>query len=257
MSCARRRLMGSIGLLVVPTLVILSLRHGADEPTGRLTTLLDRMVEGHGGQAALGRVHSLRMEGTVTTVRGEVGSVVRVIRGPGTLASLIDYGDRAEIRILAEGRGWRGEGHNALTAADAPLLMAMQMHSARLLAPWILNQYRGQAVLLEDDPDAGPLIGLDLGEGRTLRVRLDPVSFRVTWTGSFIPMGGTTLEFTTTYGDFRSVQGLQLAHHEQNTAQRSPTATLVFERLTANPWGDGLLLIPARKIPTHGDRAIS
>lgn len=230
------------------------LRGGPPDADQRLVTLIDLMTESHGGRDALRRIQALRMEGTITTTSGEEGSVVRVSRGVGELASFTDYSRRMEVRILSRGQGWRGATHDALAPADGPLLAAMRMQSARLLAPWILDEYRDRASLIAEG-DAGPLIGLDLGDGSQLRVRLHPETHRVVWTGSFIPAGEMTLEFTTEYSDFRPVGDLVLAHREENTAQRFPTATLVFHRLIPNPSGEDLRLMRAGKITGGEERS--
>jgi hypothetical protein len=64
-----------------------------------------------------------------------------------------------------------------------------------------------------------------------------------------------TLEFTTTYSDFRPVGDLVLAHREENTAQRFPTATLTFHRLIPNPSGEDLKLMRAGKITGGEERS--
>lgn len=210
----------------------------------RRVEILDAMARAHGGSERLREVRGLRMEGTMQAADGGAGTFVRVSRGPGSLATLTELPGRTEIRILADANGWRGTSHDGLEPVNGPLLLAMQMQSARLLAPLLLDAFRERVRIVEDG-GTGPLLEMDLGNGAALLARLDPQSHRVTWTESRMELQGMVLTFATRYGDFRDVSGVMLAHREENSAQGVETATLRVTRLLLNPEARDLLLVPA------------
>lgn len=219
----------------------------------RTGEILDRMARAHGGSERLREVRGLRMEGTMQAADGGAGTFVRVSRGPGSLATITELPGRMEIRILADANGWRGASHDGLEPVDGPLLLAMQMQSARLLAPLLLDAFRERVRIVEEG-EAGPLLEMDLGNGATLLSRLDPESHRVTWTQSRMNLQGMVLTFTTRYGDFREVSGVMLAHREENSAQGMETATLAVTRILLNPEGRDLLLVPAEGLGGAGSK---
>lgn len=247
----------TLKILTLPALLValfLSVTAGerpADEPGMRTAQLLDAMVEAYGGRQALRAVTALRMEGRITTSQSMEGTVVRISRGPGSLASIVEYPGRAEIRILSGTQAWRGGSHDALENAPPAMHAAMQMQSARLLTPWILDQYRDRVELVEESA-SGALVRLELAPDQFLWARLDSSSRLVTWTASVFRMGELELEFTTRYADFRPVDGVLFPHREENTAQKVPTATLEFTSVSTNPEGEGLLLVPAGRIGGPG-----
>lgn len=237
-------LLSGLLLLAIPTFDAAARSPHGEDPDPAAGALVDAMVAAHGGAERLRAIEGMRMEGVMRTPDGTEGTFIRVSRGPGALASLTDMPGRTEIRVLAQGRGWRGASHEALQPVSGALLSAMQMQSARLLAPVILHLYRDRVALVAGDVD-GPTLELALAEGAVLRARLDPETNLLEWTRSVIHIGETPLTFTTRYSDFRTVDGLILAHREENTAQGVPTASLVLERLVLNPVGTDLLLVPA------------
>lgn len=240
----RTHLFAVLPVLAIPLVMASSRPEGPGDRGDRLDTLLDAMSEAHGGSERLRAIQGLRMEGIMRTPDGGEGAFIRVSRGPGSLASLTDLPGRTEIRILAGSQGWRGASHDALQPVEGPLMAAMQMQSARLLAPLLLDQYRSMVSLVDDSTD-GPLLELELADGATLLARLDPQSHQVIWTESVIRLQGMALRFTTRYGDFREVDGAILAHHESNAAQGVETADLTVTRLVVDPAGSDLLLLPA------------
>ena len=119
----------------------------------------------------------------------------------------------------------------------------MEMQSARLLAPVLLDRHRDRVRVVADDEN-GPTLELDLADG-VLMARLDPETKLVRWTRSRLNVQGADLTFTTRYGDFRVVDGLTVAHREENSAQAVMTASLSLTRVVLNPSGTDLLLVPA------------
>ena len=235
--------MGAPASTAVPSLAA----PGGVRQAGVVDTLLDAMAEAHGGSERMRAIQAIRMEGTLRTPDGGEGRFIRVSRGLGALASLTDMPGRTEIRILSEGQGWRGESHDALQPVQGPLLMAMHMQSTRILAPFLLDAHRDRVTLADDGPD-GPTLELQLSDGAVLRARLDPVSHRVAWTQSRLPVQGRVMTFSTLYSDFRSVAGVLVAYREENSAQGVPTALLTVTDLMLNPVGRDLLLGPAGEL---------
>src|SRR5512143_2412952 len=80
---------------------------GAAARAGEADALIDRVLEAHGGKAALAKVRAYRMEGKINSVMQGKGSFVRTFARPDRLRVFLDYPGRPETRILDGTKGWR------------------------------------------------------------------------------------------------------------------------------------------------------
>lgn len=205
-----------------------------------LSALIRRCVEAYGGPRALARAASLRQEGRVTSLLhpGAEGRILRFYERPGRLRVEIAFpGDPPEIRVLDGSRGWRnGE------AVESARLASMLLQAARLDLPSLLVDWEAR---LQDRGSAEV-------DGRTLRVvALQPAPGILVEaaiderTALIVRSRGTSrdakmpLEFITSYGDFRKVDGLVVAFREENWANGRNTGETVLEKveLVALPAG--------------------
>jgi hypothetical protein len=192
-----------------------------------------RCVAAYGGKEALARSAVTRQEGRVTSLLhpGQDGRMARAYVRPGKLRVETRWPDGGgEVRVLDGGHGWRdGE------EVQGSRLAAMMLQAARLDVPALLNAWvakvedrgRGEVEgrpvrILALRPAPGLLVeaGVDVATGRVLRSRsssLDP---------------GMPLEFETTYGDFRTVEGVLVPFHERNWANGRTTGETVLETVS-------------------------
>lgn len=225
------------GALLCITLILAP--GGLDAQAGDVDILVDQVLAAHGGTERLAQVRGYRLEGTMRAhVRGEDAALMRFV-GPGDrLEVLIHYARTVELRVLEGGRGWRGSSQQDLVPVRGPLLSAMVLQAVRANLPWILDRRRGDArAAVLDTGNGTSLEGLEIpvGEGLVFRAFLDPRTKRVVRSQSIIEAGPARIVFETVYSDFRSVEGILFAFHEENFASGSHTATTTVDRIVVNP----------------------
>jgi hypothetical protein len=218
--------------VLVAVLATLSLLLPVAADPAPLDVLLAKVLDAYGGAAALERVVAVEERGKVHALMrhaGQVGELRRVFQPPDRLRVEVAYpdGDR-EVRVVDGDHGWRdGE------AVQGPMLAAMQVQAARLALPWLLHQRRAA---LEDEGEverdgvALRQVAVPLAGGTALTVEIDPAAghiVRSTGTISMASMG--SMEFRTTYDDFRRVGEMVFAFHEGNYAAGRHTADTVLE----------------------------
>jgi hypothetical protein len=200
--------------------------HGGDA-----AQLLDRCVAAYGGKAALARAATTRQEGRVTSVlQPGAGRVVRAYARPGRLRVEIGYpGSTPELRIVDGGRGWRnGE------EAQGARLAAMILQAARLDLPALLSAWRDRVEdrgAAEVDGAKVRLLAVQPAPGLEVEVAIDPATGRILRSRGASRDPGMPLEFVTTYGDFRKVDGVLVPFHERNWANGRSTGETVLDRV--------------------------
>jgi hypothetical protein len=204
---------------------------------GSLYALIDRTVEGYGGEEALRKAAAVRETGKVTSLMrgGMAGDIVREFERPDRLRVVIRYGSDTEVRVYDGKTGWR-EGR----VVTGPPLDAMVLQAARMALPLILLDRKGNLVDKGTSSFGGKevrTVDLPLGNGLTLTVGLDPASGRIvrsSGTGG-MGMGGKPLEFVTRYDDYRLVDGVLHPFREENYANGFVTGETTLSRVEVLP----------------------
>jgi hypothetical protein len=172
--------------------------------------LVDKIVNAYGGAAAWEKVESFHETGSVVSkMRSDKGELDRVWQRPDKLRVEIRYPRKTEVRDLLGG----GRGTTNGEPADGMMLDAMRLQQARLSLPLLLVQKRAALKIVDSNH-----IEVPLDNGMTLTVETDGSGRIIKTTGK-----ATGIEFSTTYSDFRTVDGLVFAFREENTAQGMPT----------------------------------
>ena len=166
--------------------------------------VVDAVLGAYGGVERLRAIAGYRYDATMRTSRGEDATVVRVSSGADTLEVRISYADRAEIRRLVAGEGWRGSSEEDLRAAEGPMLTSMIGQAMRANLPWLLAGARESVEVLSREPE----------------------THRIVRTESLVSAGEMQLQFATDYSDFRDVSGVLFPFHEESWAQGTHTASL-------------------------------
>jgi hypothetical protein len=180
--------------------------------------LVDKVIDTYGGAAAWNKVSEIVARGRVVpAMRKGDGTMTRTWRGLGNLRVEIAYPEnKTEVRVLENGKGTNnGRESNAME------LDAMRLQAARLALPKLLAQNKG--ALRTTGPNTMEMT-LD---GLTLEIEIDPA------TGHIVRSTGHAKEvsFGTTYSDFRSVNGLLIPFHEENSAMGMKTADIYLDKV--------------------------
>jgi hypothetical protein len=199
--------------------------------------LIDRVMAAYGGPAALARVTSYEMRGSLDApARGGKAVTIRTFQRPNRLRVVIHYPQQVEVRVLDGDKGWRGD-ERGLVAVTGPLLAAMRLQAARAAVPWILDEHRAEArpapaLTVKGFRYEG--VEITVGEGLTLRAYVDSAThFVVNVQGRLVTPAMSTA-FETLYGEFRVVQGVVFPFWEENFASGVHTGSTTFDTVFVN-----------------------
>jgi hypothetical protein len=180
--------------------------------------LVDKVVSAYGGAAAWNKVTEIVARGRVVpAMRKGDGAMVRTWRGADNLRVEIAYPDnKSEVRVLENGKGTNNGRESSAMELDA-----MRLQAARLALPKLLADKR-TAVRVTGDNTIEITIG-----GLTLEAEIDPA------TGHIVRSTGRSgaMSFTTAYSDFRTVNGLLIPFHEENSAMGTKTADIFLDKV--------------------------
>ena len=172
--------------------------------------LADKVIAAYGGAEAWKKVESFKQAGRVVSqMRSGEGKLSREWQRPDKLRVEIVYPSHTELRIVDGDHGTQNG-----KEANGMGLDAMRLQAARLALPLLLAEKRAELT-----SPAKNTIEIPLPSSMTLTIEVDPA------TGRVLKSTGRAegIEFTTSYSDFRKVDGLLFAFREANTAQGMPT----------------------------------
>lgn len=199
-------------------------------------SVINRVLEAHGGAEAIRAVDSHRQEGLLVTQGGAHARLYRISRGPDRLSVLMEYSDRTEIRVLEDGSAWRGPASNALTEVEGPLQGAVVLQAARLWLPRYLDDHRS-GVTIAGSAEGRTILAVTVGEGMDLRVFVDDETGLIVRSESLLTAAPTPIGFATDYSDYRRVSGVLFAFREETFASGFHTGSVALESVEVNPSG--------------------
>jgi hypothetical protein len=197
-----------------------------------ILALVRLCVEAYGGNGGLARASVRREEGRVTSALhpGDVGRIQRAFQRPGKLRVVVAFpGADPEIRVLDGGRGWRDG-----TEVKGPRLDAMTLQAARLDLPALLSvpgtsiEDRGKG---EVEGTTVRVLAIEPAPGLTVEAHVDVASGRILKSRGSTGGKLTPIAFETTYGDFRKIDGVLVAFHEENWANGKTTGETVIDKV--------------------------
>jgi len=174
-----------------------------------LQTLVDKVITAYGPWQ---NVASIRQTGRVIpAMRPDEGKLTREWQRPDKLRVEIAYPSHTEVRIVDGNHGTQNG-----KEATGMGLDAMRLQAARIAVPLLLAEKR--ASLRSAGENA---IEIPISDKMTVTIEIDPA------TGHILKSIGKAegIEFSTTYSDFRRVDGLLFAFRETNTAMGATTGT--------------------------------
>lgn len=207
-----------------------------------LDALLRKSVEAYGGVDALSTL-VFRQKGRLTSGmrEGKEGTIVRSYRRPDHLRVEVSFpGEETEIRALDGDKGW-SQGREA----QGMPFHAMTLQAARFALPLNLLERKDELKDLgtvSRDGKSLRAVELPLGGNRSIVAEIDPESGRILRSAartaaspgmdSAMGRGGReSIEFATTYGDFRTVRGVLFPFREGNYAMGQHTGDTVIEKV--------------------------
>ena len=177
----------------------------------RADDLVAKVIHVYGGAAAWSNVIALRETGTVIpAMRPGQGTLTRQWQRPDKLRVEIAYPTNTEVRIVDGDHG----SQNGKEATGMGL-DAMRLQAARLVVPLLLVEKKSSLRAV------GNTIEISLAPPMTLTVEIDPQSGHILKSTSKT----TGMEFSTSYSDFRMIDGLLFAFREENSAGGAKTGT--------------------------------
>jgi hypothetical protein len=184
--------------------------------------LVDDVINAYGGADAWSKVKSFRQTGTVASpMRPAPGQATRLWTRPDKLTIEIVYPTSKETRIVDGDHGTQNG-----KEASGTGLAGMRLQAARLALPALLIDRRADVKVRE-----GNVLEVAIAPAMTVTMEIDPKTNRV-----LRSVGKAEgIEFATTYGDFKSVNGLLFPFSEENFANGTKTATTTLTKVEINP----------------------
>ena len=184
--------------------------------------IVDDVIAAYGGADAWKKVKSFRQVGTVASpMRPAPGDVTRLWTRPDKLTIEIVYPTSKETRIVDGDHGTQNG-----KEASGMGLAAMRLQAARLALPALLIDRKADVKVRE-----GNVLEVAIAPAMTVTMEIDPKTNRVLRSVS----KAEGIEFATTYGDFKSVDGLLFPFSEENFANGTKTATTTLAKIEVNP----------------------
>ena len=194
-----------------------------------------RCLDAHGGEAALRKVNTVVWQGTIAAIGNRQGRSTILLKRPGQLRTLLNYGNTFEDRILDGDRGWRNSG-SGFAAVTGPPLTAMQFQYRHLtlplglLDPGVTVSWAGTG----SETDLQPRLRVSRSGEPDLLVELDPQSGLLRRVAVQLEVGGSRTGLAVVYGDYRAVDGVQLPTTIVNFAAGMEIARSRFNRVAVN-----------------------
>lgn len=213
----------SILLRLSTTLVlcVASVSAFASPPPARL---VDRIISTYGGEAAWSKVAAIRQTGKVFSAMQGEGALVREWVKPDKLRITLDYASKRETRVVNGLSGWRDG-----TPVNGTQLDAMILQAARIGLPSLLIGHRQNLRDLGARERGGKtfdVIEIPLTTYMSIEIEVDRETGRIVRSigRAFMPGSSGRIEFVAVYDDYRKVDGLLFAFHEENFASGFKTA---------------------------------
>ncbi|MDF1525460.1 MAG: hypothetical protein RRA15_01975 [bacterium] len=226
-------------LLIMILLLALVLSPAPSFAGSAMDSLIDRVLFAYGGKK-LDSVNAYRMEGAVAArMRQTEGSMVRLFSRPDRLYVDLAYKTNPERRFLDRERGWRTDpGGDGINEVGGHLLKSMVLQAARSNIPWVLSERRDDVtqippLKIEDRMTIGLQVLLE--PGLFLRLYADPKTARIVYSQAILNTESLKTHFETAYSEFREVDGVLFAFHEENWASGFNTGMTEIRKITVNP----------------------
>ena len=176
------------------------------------SAILDKVAAVYGSQMPV----AIRITGsTISFSRGE-GALVRLFKSPDRFRNEITYASGPEVRTMVGPMAW-----NQNKPANPALRGAIALQAARIALPWNMLAMRASINDMgRSEVDGKPVQTLEFTIEPTLKMLLqvETDSGHIIASRGIMIAGERTMEFSTHYSEFRSVNGRTYATHEEQYA---------------------------------------
>lgn len=190
-----------------------------------LQQILDKVASVYGPAPG-----AIRETGTTFSVLEGEGSLLRLYKFPDKFHIEIAYAVASEDRTMIGAKAW-----NKRVPANPMSRGAIALQAARIALPWSLLSRQSEAVdrgtATAPDGRTVRVIEVPLEEALRMLVDVDPQTGYVLRTRSIYVMGGTAVEFSTVFSDFRKEGGRVRAAREEQFAAGAKTGYSFIEKV--------------------------
>lgn len=245
MSLARR-----LGL----TLGALSLTLAGGAGAQTLDEVIAKNLEARGGLERLKSMSSVRMKGSMSMGPGMEGPFTLELRRPSAMRAEFDVDGRTAVQAFDGKRGWSlppvpGAEAEPIPDEDAEQIAAQADFDGQLV-DWKAKGHRVELLGREKLGEREVFrLHVTRKDGGTTDLLLDTTSFLEVRSESRRVVRGETVEFVSTIGDYREVNGLMVPHSIESGPRGSRrTQRLVFETIEFDvPLDDARFRMPPPK----------
>jgi len=208
------------------TITLFSITLSAKELNTEIIT--DKMIEVYGGEKSIKAASNYEQVWHIETkTTDKNGTDYRKVAMPDFLRTELVYPDKREIRVMFQGYGTKQFGKTHIQA-QGPMLDAMKLQLMRIYNPLVLKNKINDITLFEDEK----YYILSLKKGSvTAEYFVSRDSYLVEKVIGRLKMGSHSMEFLTLYRDYKSVDGMMLAHTEIKYAGNVNTAIMRLKEM--------------------------
>jgi hypothetical protein len=203
-----------------------------------LDSLVEAVLEAHGGRQALGKVRTLKVVGRLKAVlRKDRGTGTVYFQQPDKLLSDNRYRRSREVRILNGSKGWVRTSE-AFHPAPAGVMLGMRYSLVSYQLPLELAQRREELAYMGRVEQLGRRFEvLELQYSKDLRVRVyvESESKRIAQVAGYIKIGDKTVVLSRVLGDYREVDGVLYPFHQKYHSGPTLIAEKWVEAVEINP----------------------
>jgi hypothetical protein len=186
--------------------------------------LIRRCAAAYGGERGRVRLSRTREVGRLSSPLhpGETGRFSRLFARTSRLKVEVAFpGSAPEVRVLDGARAFRyGQ------PVSGPVALTLQLMAARLDLPALLVEWEGRVTDMGEVRHEGQpvrVMGLEVGPGLRIEAGIDAATARILYVHGLAQNGPSALDLFTVYRDFRMVEGVLVAFHEEGWANGEDT----------------------------------
>ncbi|HTR44188.1 MAG TPA: hypothetical protein VMH06_00650 [Thermodesulfovibrionales bacterium] len=211
----------------------------ASDEAGRLTSLVDKVIDAYGGREAIEGMHSLHLRGKIEAfMLHDRGTYELWFRRERKLRVETKYQHAWEVRILNGERGYRSSDSLPLEEVFGPRYFAMvyQYKHLDILHDLLKGTYQirsaGRSSLNGNDVE---VLRLKDSEGTVMDIVVEARTFHIVKVTGYFSAEGKKTELSAEFSDFRKVGALQFPFRVTNYAAGMKIAETVIDEYSLNP----------------------
>ncbi len=231
---ANAALAGALLLVALPARGAGPIEATPQEDPQPASRILERVLEAHGGRAALEEFRGFRLRGRILAIAGGVNGTFRLsLSLDGAMRSEIRYASRWEVRILQGRLAWNGS-HGRQQSASSEMADSMRLQYHRWAAPFELARVDPEGLILDGTSDEG-WIRLRRRWKNDLETtyEVDPESWLIRRIRGLMDNSGHPLEFVAESADWREIDGVRFPFRVTTYIEGRIAAETILDRVVS------------------------